>query len=192
MTTLSHVSAPISPQQQCHLAFISEFNVSILYLPGLKNVVADFLSHPPPHWSHLEPSPLRLRRIQLTLKPWLLSITAVQKCSICSAVHPSNLLSNKQVLNAWLAIFPRKFFVPLSQQNSEKKTFFCICIAFPTLGGWPPGALCLQGLSGATSPMTSPLGKFLPALPAEQDPPTHLPATAAHPHSPTAVCSSPH
>jgi hypothetical protein len=28
------------------LAFISEFNVQILYLPGLKNVVADFLSRP--------------------------------------------------------------------------------------------------------------------------------------------------
>jgi hypothetical protein len=28
------------------LAFISEFNVQILYLPGLKNVVANFLSRP--------------------------------------------------------------------------------------------------------------------------------------------------
>jgi hypothetical protein len=28
------------------LAFISEFNVQILYLPGLKNVVTDFLSRP--------------------------------------------------------------------------------------------------------------------------------------------------
>jgi hypothetical protein len=28
------------------LAFISEFNVQLLYLPGLKNVVADFLSRP--------------------------------------------------------------------------------------------------------------------------------------------------
>jgi hypothetical protein len=30
------------------LAFISEFNVQMLYLSGLKNVVADFLSRPPP------------------------------------------------------------------------------------------------------------------------------------------------
>jgi hypothetical protein len=30
------------------LAFISEFNVQLLYLPGLKNVVADFLSRPTP------------------------------------------------------------------------------------------------------------------------------------------------
>jgi hypothetical protein len=41
---ISHVSAPISPRQQRHLAFISEFNVQLLYLPGLKNVIADFLS----------------------------------------------------------------------------------------------------------------------------------------------------
>jgi hypothetical protein len=28
------------------LAFISEFNVQLLYLPSLKNVIADFLSRP--------------------------------------------------------------------------------------------------------------------------------------------------
>ncbi len=46
VTAISRVSAPISPRQQCHLAFISEFNVQLLHLPGLKNVVADFLSRP--------------------------------------------------------------------------------------------------------------------------------------------------
>jgi hypothetical protein len=30
------------------LAFISEFNVQLLHLPGLKNVVAEFLSRPLP------------------------------------------------------------------------------------------------------------------------------------------------
>jgi hypothetical protein len=44
---LSRVSVPISPLQQCHLAFICEFNIQLLYLPGLKNVIADFLSCPP-------------------------------------------------------------------------------------------------------------------------------------------------
>jgi hypothetical protein len=46
VTAISRVSASISPRQQRHLAFNSEFNVQILYLPGLKNVVADFLSCP--------------------------------------------------------------------------------------------------------------------------------------------------
>ncbi len=47
---ISRVSVPISPRQQCHLAFtgISEFNLQPLYLPGLKNVVSDFLSRPLP------------------------------------------------------------------------------------------------------------------------------------------------
>jgi cleavage and polyadenylation specificity factor subunit 1 len=36
VTAISRVSAPISPRQR-HLAFISEFNVQWLYLPGLKN-----------------------------------------------------------------------------------------------------------------------------------------------------------
>jgi hypothetical protein len=44
VTAISRVSAPISPRQHQHLAFISEFNVQLLYLPGLQNVVADFLS----------------------------------------------------------------------------------------------------------------------------------------------------
>jgi hypothetical protein len=47
MTTLSRISVPILPWQQRHLAFISEFNVQMLYLPRLKNVVADFLSRSP-------------------------------------------------------------------------------------------------------------------------------------------------
>jgi hypothetical protein len=53
VTAISRVSTPISPRQQRHLAFISEFNVQLLYLPGFKNVVADFMSRPPPphHWN---------------------------------------------------------------------------------------------------------------------------------------------
>jgi hypothetical protein len=42
-----HVSSDASyssyPQQH-HITFISKFNVQMLYLPGLQNVVADFLS----------------------------------------------------------------------------------------------------------------------------------------------------
>ncbi len=50
VTALSRVSTPISPRQQRHLAYILEFNVQLLYLTGLKNVVADFLisTTPPP------------------------------------------------------------------------------------------------------------------------------------------------
>jgi hypothetical protein len=43
VTAISCVSAPISPRQQRHLAFISELNVQLLYLPVKKNI-ADFLS----------------------------------------------------------------------------------------------------------------------------------------------------
>jgi hypothetical protein len=46
VTAISCVSAPISPRQQRYLAFISGFNEQILYLPSLKNVVADFFSRP--------------------------------------------------------------------------------------------------------------------------------------------------
>jgi hypothetical protein len=48
VSALTRVSVPISLRQQRQLAFISEFNIQMLYLPGLKNVVADFLSRPSP------------------------------------------------------------------------------------------------------------------------------------------------
>jgi hypothetical protein len=47
VTAISCVSAPILPGQQRHLAFISEFNVELLYLPSLKNVLSDILSRRP-------------------------------------------------------------------------------------------------------------------------------------------------
>jgi hypothetical protein len=52
VSALTCVSVPIPPQQQHQLAFISDFNIQMLYLPSLKNVVADFLSQPSP----LEPT----------------------------------------------------------------------------------------------------------------------------------------
>jgi cleavage and polyadenylation specificity factor subunit 1 len=48
VAALKRVTPPISQRQQRQLAFISEYNVDLLYLPGLKNVVADFLSRPTP------------------------------------------------------------------------------------------------------------------------------------------------
>ena len=48
VAALKRVTPPISQRQQRQLAFISEYNVDLLYLPGLKNVVADFLSRPIP------------------------------------------------------------------------------------------------------------------------------------------------
>ncbi len=50
VTALSRVAAPISPCQQHYLAFISEFNVQMLYLLGLQTVITYFSSHhsPPP------------------------------------------------------------------------------------------------------------------------------------------------
>ncbi len=49
VTTLSRVSAPILQGQQRYLAFVSEFSVQMLYRPGLKDVIADFvLCTPPP------------------------------------------------------------------------------------------------------------------------------------------------
>jgi hypothetical protein len=99
--------------------------MQMLYLPGLKNVVANFLSRPPPlpHRSHLELSLPRRRQIQLTSKPWPLSKIAAQKRSVCLAVHPSKLHFGKQALNVWLETSPQAFFAQLSLKSSEKMFF---------------------------------------------------------------------
>jgi hypothetical protein len=154
VTALSRVSTPISPRQQCHLAFISEFNVQLLYLPGLKNV-ADFFSRPPP--PPLEQSPPRWRQIQWILKRWPPSKTVAQKCSVCWAAHLLNWLSARQALNAWLATFLLALFAQLFPSSSEKN-FSPIFLTLLTPGGLPPVVLFHPGLYGADFPATSPPG----------------------------------
>ncbi len=83
VTALSRVSVPISPQQQRHLTFTSEFNVQLLYLPGLKNVVADLLSRP--LLDPLNMSLPRQRQIWWISKRWPLSKTAAQKRTFLSS-----------------------------------------------------------------------------------------------------------
>jgi hypothetical protein len=127
------------------LAFISEFNVQMLYLPGLKNVVADFSSRPSP------PPP---QPIQSTSKLWLPSKFTAQERSACLAIHPSNWLSVQQAPNASLAMFPQAFFAPMFPKNSEK-ILFSIFTTFHIPGSLPPGVWYLLGLSGEDWPATS-------------------------------------
>jgi hypothetical protein len=42
----------------------------------------------------------------------------VQKRSVCSAEHLSNLPLAKQALTAWLGMIQQAFFVPLSRKSS--------------------------------------------------------------------------
>ncbi len=141
------------PQQQRHLAFISEFNVQLLDLPGLKNVVADFSSRPPR--SPLEQSPPRRRQIQWISKRWPPSKTVAQKRSVCWAAHLLNWLSARQALNPWLATFLLALFALLSPSSSEK-IFSPIFITLLTPGGLPPVVLFHPGLCGSDFPATSP------------------------------------
>jgi cleavage and polyadenylation specificity factor subunit 1 len=117
VSALTRVSVPISPRQQRQLAFISEFNIQMLYLPGLKNVVADFLSRPSP------PEPTGNVAAAAAADPVdFKAMTAEQnncaEFSVCSAEHLSNLPFTKQALTAWLGMFQQAFFVPLSRKSS--------------------------------------------------------------------------
>jgi hypothetical protein len=59
----------------------------------------------------------------------------VQKRSVRSAVHRSNLLSDKEALNAWLPMFPREVFHP-NVPAEFRKYFFAFAQHFPS---WEAG-----------------------------------------------------
>jgi hypothetical protein len=67
------------------------------------------LALPHPIWNPLKQSQPRRRQIQSILKLWPPSETAVQKCSACSAVHPSNWPFAKQATGIFRPIVPQKF-----------------------------------------------------------------------------------
>jgi hypothetical protein len=100
VTTLLCVSTPISLRQQRYLVFIPEFNVQLLYLPVLKNVVADFLSCP-------SPTP--------ELSGGIAALVVTDP--VCSAVHCSSWFFAKQ------AACQLAFSAQLYQSNLEQ-TFF--------------------------------------------------------------------
>ena len=48
VAALQRMSQPWSARQQRQLAYLSEFNLEFVHVPGQENVVANALSRPPP------------------------------------------------------------------------------------------------------------------------------------------------
>ena len=105
----------------------------------------------------LDQSPPCRRQIQWISKRWPPNKTVDRKRSVCSAAHPSNWLSARQALNAWLEMFQQAISAQLFPSNSEK-TFLIIFTMLLTQGGLPPVVLFHLGLCGAGCPATSPPG----------------------------------
>jgi hypothetical protein len=83
------------------LAFTSEFNVQMLYLPSVKNVVADFLFRPPP--PPPEPSGTVAAAAEADLVDFEAMAAEQNHCAVTQRLlgSPSlNLLSDKQALIA--------------------------------------------------------------------------------------------
>jgi hypothetical protein len=99
------------------LAFISEFNVQLLYLPGLKNVIADFLSRP--NQTAAESVATTSAADPVDFEEMAAEQNRCQKSRVCWVAHLSNWLSARQALNAWLEMFPQEIFTQLFPLNSE-------------------------------------------------------------------------
>jgi hypothetical protein len=116
VTALSCIFAPISPRQQRHLAFISEFNVQMLYLSGLKNVIANFLSHPLP-----PPEPSETVAAAAEADPVYFKAMAAEQ-NRCTETQ--RLLGGSSLKLAFqqagtqrlLVMFPREFFIHRSSK----------------------------------------------------------------------------
>jgi hypothetical protein len=132
VTSLSRVSVSISPRQQRHLAFISEFNEQLLYLPGLKNIVADFLSRLPPQSTRTVAATAAAD--PLDFKEMAAKKNHFAETQRLLGAYPSNWLSTRQALNTWLVTFPLAFSAQLFPSTSGM-IFLIIFIMLLTLEG---------------------------------------------------------
>ncbi len=127
--------------------------MQILYLPGLKNVVADFLSRPNITTAGSVAATSVADPVDFE------EIAAEQnRCPETQRLlggTPLNWLSARQALKAWLEMFPQAIFAQSSHSNSEK-TFLIIFTMLLIPGGLPPVVLFHLGLCGAVFPATSP------------------------------------
>jgi hypothetical protein len=159
------------------LAFISEFNVQILYLPGLKNVVADFLCAPTKQ--PLDQSPPRRWQIQ-----WIFEEMAAEQ-NRCPETQ--RLLGGTNLKLAFRQTGAQRLagdvstgnFCPIVPLKFRKNIFLINFTMLLTLGGSPPVILFHLGLCGAVFPATSSPG------PAGVWPASGARSTATHAWSPS-------
>jgi hypothetical protein len=130
--------SPHSPRQQRHLAFISVFNVQLLYLPALKNVIADFLSHPLPQSAGsvatAAADPVDYEEMA-TETQRLLGGTSLK------------LAFRQTGPNAWLVMFPQAISAQFLSPSSSEKIFFCIFIMLLASRGIISSRIVWRGLS---------------------------------------------
>ncbi len=180
VTALSRVSISISPRQQPHLAFISEFNVQLLYLPGLKNVVADFLSCPPLQTARsvvptMAADPVDYKEIAAEQHCYPETQQLIGGASLKLAFHQTGAqcLAGDISTGTFCPIVPLKFTKAIFDHFHNVASRRIISSRFV----W-------RGLSGDITAWAR------RCLASQQDPPLHMPGPLAHPH-PAATFFSP-
>jgi hypothetical protein len=163
------------------LAFLSEFNVQMLYLPGLKNVVADFLScHPPP-----SPEPSVTVAAVAAADPIDFEAMAAEQ----KRMGRQHLIAGSSHKIAFQH-FNRNFW-PLCHSEIHKRNFLQLHnISYP-------GRLTSRHLVSSRFVWRKPSNDITnwvrSCLHCQQGKtPPHPPTAAAHPHPSPAVCSPPH
>ena len=100
-SALSHVSPPMSALQQCQLSYISEFTSDLHHTPGAANVVADYLSRPPPKsptTPQLPPSP-GVKVSEVSAVSEVSEVSAVLEVSEVSVSTTTSAFPTSSVIN---------------------------------------------------------------------------------------------
>jgi hypothetical protein len=127
----------------------------MLYLPGLKNIVADFYSCPSQAATGSVTAASAADPVDFEeMAPEQNRCPETQRLLGCT---PLNWLSTRQVLNAWLQMFPQTIFAQLFPSNSEKNIFYHFHnVAHP--GRLVSRRIFHLDLCGPVFPASSPLG----------------------------------
>jgi hypothetical protein len=141
------------------LALISEFNVQLLYLPGLKNVFADFLSRPNQTTAGsvaamlaADPVDLEEMAAEQNRCPDTQRLLGGTSLKLASRQTGAQRLAGDVSTCYFCPIVPLKFRKPFLTTEIKKINFIL------TLGGSPPVVLFHLGLCGVVFPATSPPG----------------------------------
>jgi hypothetical protein len=177
---------PFHPENNTSWHSFQNLMCKFLYLPGLKNVVADFLSRPNQITagsvaavSAADPVDSEEMAAEQNSCPETQRLLGGTSLKLAFCQTGAHRLAGDVSTGNFRSIVPLKF----------RKNILIIFTMSLTPGGSPPVVLFHLDLCGAAFQRRHRLGPRVSGLPAGQGPPSHTPGSPPHPHPATAFFS---